>query len=202
MSFKAYLISQEDGKVVSRFTEMNEDQLDPGEVTIRVAYSSVNYKDALAATGAGRIIRRFPCIGGIDLAGTVVTSRDPRFSEGDVVLGTGHEVGVAHHGGYAELARMPADWVLKLPAGMTLKGAMEFGTAGFAAALAVVRGDRGSRHFAHPARRARAADRRALRPRRGAARELQRDGAEASEEPRRHGCHPEGHLESGSGRRL
>ena len=139
MSFKAYLISQEEGKVVSRFTEMNEDQLDPGEVTIRVAYSSVNYKDALAATGAGRIIRRFPCIGGIDLAGTVVASRDPRFNEGDAVLGTGHDVGVAHHGGYAELARMPADWVLKLPAGMRLKEAMEFGTAGFAAALAVVR---------------------------------------------------------------
>ena len=139
MRFKAYMISQEDGKVVSRFTDTNEDQLDPGEVTIRVAYSSVNYKDALAATGAGRIIRRFPCIGGIDLAGTVVASRDPNFSEGDAVLGTGHEVGVAHHGGYAELARLPADWVLNLPAGMTLKGAMELGTAGFAAALAVVR---------------------------------------------------------------
>ena len=139
MSFKAYVISQEEGKVVSRFTEMNEDQLDPGEVTIRVAYSSVNYKDALAATGAGRIIRRYPCIGGIDLAGTVVASQDPRFSAGDSVLCTSYDVGVAHHGGYAEVARMPADWLVKLPAGMSPKDAMIFGTAGFTAALAVLR---------------------------------------------------------------
>ena len=139
MSFKAYLISQEEGKVVSRFTDMSEDQLDPGEVTIRVAYSSVNYKDALAATGAGRIIRRYPCIGGIDLAGTVTASQDARYSKGDAVLCTSYDVGVAHHGGYAEVARMPADWLVKLPAGMTFKDAMAFGTAGFTAALAVVR---------------------------------------------------------------
>ncbi|MFA7269476.1 MAG: oxidoreductase [Sterolibacterium sp.] len=139
MSFKAYLINQEDGKVVSRFVEMNEDQLDPGEVTIRVAYSSVNYKDALAATGAGKIVRRFPCIGGIDLAGTVATSSDPRFAEGDAVLATSYDIGVAHHGGFAEVARLPADWVVKLPAGMTFREAMSFGTAGFTAGLAVVR---------------------------------------------------------------
>lgn len=139
MSFKAYRIHQEDGKVVSRFVEMNEDQLDPGEVTIRVAYSSVNYKDALAATGAGKIIRRFPCIGGIDLAGTVTASLDPRFAKGDAVLATSYDIGVAHHGGYAEVARIPADWVVKLPQGMTLKEAMTFGTAGFTAGLAVVR---------------------------------------------------------------
>ncbi|MFA7281980.1 MAG: alcohol dehydrogenase catalytic domain-containing protein, partial [Sterolibacterium sp.] len=108
MSFKAYLINQEDGKVVSRFTDMNEDQLDPGQVTIRVAYSSVNYKDALAATGAGKIIRRFPCIGGIDLAGTVTASSDSRFAVGDAVLATSYDIGVAHHGGFAELARLPA----------------------------------------------------------------------------------------------
>jgi len=139
VSFKAYLINQEDGKVVSRFVEMNEDQLDPGEVTIRVAYSSVNYKDALAATGAGKIVRRFPCIGGIDLAGTVATSSDPRFAEGDAVLATSYDIGVAHHGGFAEVARLPADWVVKLPAGMTFREAMSFGTAGFTAGLAVVR---------------------------------------------------------------
>lgn len=139
MSFKAYLISQEDGKVVGRFTRMDEADLDPGEVSIRVAYSSVNYKDALAATGAGRIIRRYPCIGGIDLAGTVTDSRDPRFIKGDAVLCTSYDVGVAHHGGYAEQARVPADWVVKLPSGMSLKEAMSFGTAGFTAALAVVR---------------------------------------------------------------
>ena len=139
MSFKAYLISQEDGKVVSRFARMEEADLDPGEVSIRVAYSSVNYKDALAATGAGRIIRRYPCVGGIDLAGTVTDSRDPRFVKGEEVLCTSYDVGVAHHGGYAEQARVPADWVVKLPSGMSAKEAMSFGTAGFTAALAVVR---------------------------------------------------------------
>ncbi|HTY04235.1 MAG TPA: oxidoreductase [Rhodocyclaceae bacterium] len=138
-SFKAFLIRQEEGKVVSDFTEMAESALDAGEVTIRVAYSSVNYKDALAATGAGRIIRRFPCIGGIDLSGTVVSSADARFAPGDAVLATSYDIGVAHHGGYAELARIPADWVIKLPQGLTLRDAMALGTAGFTAGLAVVR---------------------------------------------------------------
>ena len=140
MSFKAYLISSSDGKTVSAaFTQMSEEQLDPGEVTIRVAHSSVNYKDALAATGTGRIIRRFPCVGGIDLSGTVTASSDPRFKIGDSVICTSYDLGVAHHGGYAELARVPVDWVLKLPAGMSLKEAMVFGTAGFTAGLAVMR---------------------------------------------------------------
>ena len=139
MSFKAYMIHQEEGKVASRFVDMDEAQLDPGAVTIKVAYSSVNYKDALAATGAGRIIRRFPCVGGIDLAGTVVASQDARFAAGDAVIATSYDIGVAHHGGYAELARVPADWVLKLPAGLSLQEAMSLGTAGFTAGLAVVR---------------------------------------------------------------
>ena len=139
MSFKAYLIEQQDGKVASRFAELDESQLDAGEVTIRVAWSSVNYKDALAATGAGRIIRRFPCIGGVDLAGTVTASSDPRFAPGDEVIATSYDIGVAHHGGYAEMARVPADWVIKRPAGLTLKEAMALGTAGFTAGLAIVR---------------------------------------------------------------
>ena len=140
MSFKAYLISSSDGKTVSaNFKQMTEDELDPGEVTLRVAHSSVNFKDALAATGAGRIIRRFPCIGGIDMSGIVTASQDPRFVAGDAVLCTSYDVGVAHHGGYAELARVPADWVVKLPPGMTLKEAMALGTAGFTAGLAVAR---------------------------------------------------------------
>ncbi|QDX82693.1 oxidoreductase [Denitratisoma sp. DHT3] len=139
MTFKAFLSSQDDGKVSSRFVQMEEEQLDAGEVTIRVAYSDVNYKDALSATGAGRIIRRFPCVGGIDLSGTVTASRDPRFSPGDQVLCTSYDLGVAHHGGYAELARVPADWVVKLPVGLSLFDAMAYGTAGFTAALAVVR---------------------------------------------------------------
>lgn len=137
--FRAFLIRQEEGKVVSGFAEMTEAELDPGDVTIRVAYSSVNYKDALAATGAGRIIRRYPCIGGIDLSGTVIASADPRFAPGDLVLATSYDIGVAHHGGYSEVARIPADWVVKLPPDLTLKEAMALGTAGFTAGLAVVR---------------------------------------------------------------
>jgi len=139
VTFKAYLLEQKDGKVSAAFADMNEAQLDAGEVTIRVAYSSVNYKDALAATGAGRIIRRFPCIGGVDLSGVVVASQDARFAPGDEVLATSYDIGVAHHGGFAEMARVPADWVVKLPAGMSLRDAMALGTAGFTAGLAVVR---------------------------------------------------------------
>lgn len=139
MSFKAYLINQEEGKIVSRFVALDESQLDPGEVTIDVTHSSINYKDALAATGAGRIIRRFPCIGGVDLAGRVKASTDPRFKAGDEVLATSYDIGVAHHGGYAEQARLPADWIVKLPPGLSLHDAMALGTAGFTAGLAVVR---------------------------------------------------------------
>jgi len=139
MGFKAYLIQQNEGRVAADFVAMQEDQLDAGAVTIAVAYSSVNYKDALAATGAGRIIRRFPCIGGVDLAGTVVQSTDAAFAPGDAVLATSYDIGVAHHGGYAETARVPAAWVLKLPPGLSLREAMALGTAGFTAGLAVVR---------------------------------------------------------------
>ncbi len=139
MGFKAYLITQEDNKVSSGFVEMDEMQLDPGEVTIAVTHSSINYKDALAATGAGRIIRRFPCICGIDMAGRVISSADPRFNPGDEVLATSYDIGVAHHGGYAERARIPAKWVHKLPAGLTASEAMALGTAGFTAGLGIVR---------------------------------------------------------------
>lgn len=139
MSFKAFLIEQHDGKIAAGFASMEEQQLDPGEVTIAVAYSSVNYKDALAATGAGRIIRRFPCVGGIDLAGKVVKSDSPHFKPGDEVLATSYDIGVAHHGGYAEVARVPAAWVYQLPAGLDLRAAMALGTAGFTAGLAVAR---------------------------------------------------------------
>ena len=139
MTFKAYLINQEDGKVVSRFVDMDESQLDAGEVSVAVTHSSINYKDALAATGAGRIIRRFPCIGGVDLAGRVTASTDARFKPDDEILATSYDIGVAHHGGYAEQARLPADWVVKLPPGLSLHDAMALGTAGFTAGLAVVR---------------------------------------------------------------
>ncbi|MBS1191621.1 MAG: Zinc-containing alcohol dehydrogenase superfamily [Rhodocyclaceae bacterium] len=138
-SFKALLIEERNGKTTSGLTQVDESLLDIGDVTIRVAYSSVNYKDALAATGAGRIIRRYPCIGGIDLAGTVIASQDNRFKIGDPVIATSFDIGVAHHGGYAEIARVPGDWVVPLPAGLSLFEAMALGTAGFTAALGIVR---------------------------------------------------------------
>ncbi|MEO7404234.1 MAG: oxidoreductase [Burkholderiales bacterium] len=139
MSFRALRIRSDDGKVSAAIEQVERDELDSGEVAVRVAYSSVNYKDALAATGAGRIIRRFPCIGGIDLAGTVDTSSDPRFKPGDAVIVTSYDLGVAHDGGYAQYARVPAAWVVPLPAGLSLFDSMAYGTAGYTAALAVVR---------------------------------------------------------------
>ncbi len=138
--FQGFVLREDENRKVSAAMEsMNVDQLDAGEVLIRVAYSSVNYKDALAATGTGKIIRRFPCVGGIDLSGTVVDSADPRFKAGDPVIATSFNIGVSHHGGYAEYARIPAAWVIPLPAGLTLFDAMALGTAGFTAALGVVR---------------------------------------------------------------
>lgn len=139
MTFKALLIEEQEGKVSHRMTDLALTDLDPGEVTIRVAYSSINYKDALAATGAGKIIRRFPCVGGIDLCGVVTASEDARFKAGDRVIATSFDIGVAHHGGYAEMARVPADWVLRLPVGMSFRDSMALGTAGFTAALGIVR---------------------------------------------------------------
>jgi acrylyl-CoA reductase (NADPH) len=139
MSFRAFRIFNEDNKTVSRWAELSLNDLDPGEVVIRAAYSSVNYKDALAATGAGKVIRRFPCVGGIDVAGIVESSQDARFKPGDSVLVTGYDMGVAHDGGYAELVRVPADWVVRLPQGLSLHDAMALGTAGFTAALAIHR---------------------------------------------------------------
>jgi len=137
--FKAYRIHEIEKKAVARFEELALEDLDKGEVVVRVAYSSVNYKDALAATGAGKIIRRFPCVGGVDLSGTVTESADARFSRGDAVICTSYDLGVAHDGGYAEYARVPADWVVPMPKGLNLFEAMALGTAGYTAGLAVVR---------------------------------------------------------------
>ncbi|HEV8647477.1 MAG TPA: oxidoreductase [Burkholderiales bacterium] len=136
---KAYRIFNEDGKVAGRFTDMKLEELDAGDVVIKVAYSSVNFKDALAATGAGKIIRRFPCVGGVDLSGTVVESADARLRKGDAVIATSFDIGVAHDGGYAEYARIPAGWIVPMPKGLDLFEAMALGTAGYTAALAVER---------------------------------------------------------------
>jgi acrylyl-CoA reductase (NADPH) len=137
--FKAFRIFEQDGKSAGRFVDLTLDDLDPGEVVIEAHYSGVNYKDALAATGAGKVIRRFPCVGGIDVSGTVASSSDARFKAGDQVLVTGYDMGVAHDGGYAEYVRVPADWVVMLPQGLSLFDAMALGTAGFTAGLSVHR---------------------------------------------------------------
>jgi putative YhdH/YhfP family quinone oxidoreductase len=138
-TFKAYRIFEEGGKVAARLVQMKREELDPGEVLIRTAWSSVNFKDGLAATAKGRIIRRFPCVGGIDGCGRVEESSDPRFRKGDAVIATSYDIGVAHDGGYAEYMRMPAGWVVPLPKGMSLFESMALGTAGYTAGLAVER---------------------------------------------------------------
>ena len=138
-NFRAYRIFEENGKSAGRFVDLSIDDLALGEVVIQTNYSSVNFKDALAATGTGKVIRRFPCVGGIDVSGVVSSSSDARFKAGDKVLVTGYDLGVAHDGGYAEYVRVPADWVVPLPIGLTLFEAMALGTAGFTAALAIHR---------------------------------------------------------------
>ncbi len=137
--FQAFRINQKNEQVVGRLESLTVDELSQGDVLIKAAYSSVNYKDALAATGAGKIIRDFPCIAGVDVSGYVVESRDKRFKEGDAVLVTGYDFGVAHDGGYSEYARVPAEWVVPLPESMSLFQAMAMGTAGFTVALCVQR---------------------------------------------------------------
>jgi acrylyl-CoA reductase (NADPH) len=135
--FNAYLIEGSPESVRAGFTQLAEAQLDPGDVLVRLDYASVNYKDALAATGKGRVIRRFPCVGGIDASGVVERSDSPRFQPGDEVVVHSHGFGVSHHGGYAEWARVPAAWVNRLPAGLTRLDAATVGVAGYTAALAV-----------------------------------------------------------------
>lgn len=137
--FRAYRIHQKDGKIEAGFETLSIDDLSDGDVIIKVSHSTINYKDALAATGAGRILRKFPLVGGIDLAGTVVSSGDGRFGEGDPVLVNGCGLSETRDGGYAEYARVPADAVVPIPDGLTAHAAMQIGTAGFTAALAIHR---------------------------------------------------------------
>ena len=137
-TFRAYRVFEEDGGIRGRVVETSLDAVGSGEVVARVAYSGVNYKDALAATGAGKIMRSFPLVGGIDFSGTVVSSSDSRFAAGDPVLVTGYGLGESHDGGFAEYVRVPADWVVPLPDGLGPRDAMAIGTAGFTAALSVV----------------------------------------------------------------
>jgi acrylyl-CoA reductase (NADPH) len=141
-SFRAFRIHELDKKIVARFDTLTLDELAAGEVVIKVAYSTINYKDALAATGTGRILRRYPLVGGIDLAGRVVSSTDARWKAGDEVLVTGCGLSETHDGGYAEYARVKAEWVIAIPRGLSLADSMRIGTAGFTAALAIDRMER------------------------------------------------------------
>jgi len=137
--FRAYRIDQQDKKVVAGFCTMSLDELTAGDVVIKISHSTINYKDALAATGAGRILKKFPLNGGIDLAGTVTSSEDDRFAAGDAVLVNGCGLSETIDGGYAEYARVPGDAVVPLPDGISALQAMQIGTAGFTAALAIHR---------------------------------------------------------------
>lgn len=138
-TFNAYRLEEKDGELIRGVKELKDTDLPEGEVLIRVRYSSVNYKDAMANMKDSAIIRSYPATPGIDLAGEVVESVDDRFSEGDPVIVTSYDLGVTHDGGYSEYARVKAEWVLPLPEELTLKQAMIYGTAGFTAALSVAR---------------------------------------------------------------
>ena len=135
--FKAYRLFDNGERPIGRVVTMQLEELSPGDVVIRTAYSSVNYKDALAARGVNKIIRKYPRIGGIDLFGTVVESRDPRFNAGDAVMVHGFGIGVDYDGGHAEYARVSADWVMRLPQGLTLREAAAIGVAGYTAGLSI-----------------------------------------------------------------
>ena len=135
--FRAYLVERLEDRVERGLGELSAADLPPGEVLVRVAWSSVNYKDGLAATFDGKVARISPLVPGIDLAGEVAASDDPSIRVGSPVLAHGYDLGVSHHGGYAEYARVPAGWVVPLPDGLTGREAMAIGTAGFTAAMAV-----------------------------------------------------------------
>lgn len=137
-TFRAVLATQQDGKFAASIQDVSRDQLPQGDVLIRVAYSSLNYKDGLAVTGKPGVIRSFPMVPGVDLAGTVEESQSPQFQPGDSVVVTGCGTSEAFWGGYAQLARLQSEWVVPLPPGITLLQAMGIGTAGFTAMQSVM----------------------------------------------------------------
>ncbi|UWR36032.1 acryloyl-CoA reductase [Sulfitobacter sp. W074] len=139
MSFNALIVNKDDdGKTHAEVTQITEDQLPEAEVTVAVEYSTVNYKDGLCIGPGGGLVRNYPHVPGIDFAGTVETSSDERYKPGDKVVLTGWRVGEAHWGGYAQKARVKADWLVPLPKGLDTRKAMAVGTAGFTAMLAVM----------------------------------------------------------------
>ena len=137
--FRAYRIDQKDGNITAEFRELDIDDLTAGNVVVHVSHSTINYKDALAATGAGRILRQYPLNGGIDLAGVVVSSEDAAFQPGTAVLVNGCGLSETVDGGYAEYARLDSRCLVPIPAGMSAAEAMQIGTAGYTAALAIHR---------------------------------------------------------------
>ena len=143
-NFRAFRIDEQDGKIVAGFQELSIDDLTEGNVVVRVTHSTINYKDALAATGKGRILRRYPLNGGIDLAGVVVSSEDADFQPGSDVLVTGCGLSETIDGGYSEYARVDSKSLVAIPDGMTCAEAMQIGTAGYTAALAIHRMEQNS----------------------------------------------------------
>lgn len=145
-AFRAYQVTEKENNLSGSVKSLYLDDLSKGDVVVKVAYSSVNYKDALAATGKGKIIRGTPRVPGIDAAGKVESSESDHFKPGDDVLITGYDFGTAHDGGYAEIARVPAEWVVHRPAGLDAYTAMALGTAGFTAALCIQRMEHNGQH--------------------------------------------------------
>lgn len=136
--FKAVVVREEEGQVTHAVENINETMLSEGDVVIKVAYSSVNYKDMLAVQTKGGVIRNYPMIPGIDLSGTVISSENNKFSVGQEVLVTGFQTGMTHTGGYSEYVRIPSEWLVALPKGLSLRDCMVIGTAGFTAALSIM----------------------------------------------------------------
>lgn len=138
-SFRSLMVNKTDSDFSVAVKKITFEDLPNDDVLIKVAYSSINYKDGLASTPNGKIVSSYPFIPGIDLAGTVVSSSDDRFKEGDEVIATSYDIGVSHYGGYSEYAKIPGDWIVPLPKGLSLREAMIYGTAGFTAALSIQR---------------------------------------------------------------
>jgi acrylyl-CoA reductase (NADPH) len=138
MAFRALVLYEEGGKVVPRIEQLDESRLPPGEVTVRVERSTLNYKDGMILQGIGRLVRKYPHVPGVDFAGAVEHSESPDFRPGDPVVLTGWRVGEVHWGGYAEKARVKAEWLVRRPASLSAEQAMAIGTAGFTAMLAVI----------------------------------------------------------------